>query len=40
MFTCPALCCSLLEAESEELGMGFKNTKCEVQKYKKKCNTM
>lgn len=40
MFTCLTLCCSLLEVESEELGMGFKNTKWEVQKNKNKCNTI
>lgn len=40
MFTCLALCCSLLEVESEELGMGFKNTKQEAQKYKTKCKAM
>lgn len=31
-FTCLALGCSLLEVESEELGIAFKNTKQEVQK--------
>lgn len=40
MFTCLALCCSLLEVESEELSMSFKNTKREMQKNKNKCNTM
>lgn len=35
MFTCLALCCSLLDVETEELGKGFKknnNKKQEVQK--------
>lgn len=40
LFTCLALCCSLLEAQNEEAGMGFRNAKQEVQKNNNKSNTM